>query len=237
MRFPILVLAATLAFAPAAQAQVARISGTVKTDQGEPVKGAVITARNAGAQPTEFTSTTDEKGEWAMLGLRFGIWSVIVMADGYEAARGDVRVSSFDRNRRFDFILAPMRIGGLLGRLDADAIQAGLKKADEHAAARHWDEAIEAYRTILKEVPALTAVYLPLGRTCRDAGRLNDAVAAFTTYLALHARSQIALLELGRTHLAAGDPAAATAMLTQAIDVNPATANAAAARALLDQMK
>lgn len=237
MRLSILVLAITAVFATLAGAQVARISGTVKTDQGQPIKGAVVTARNPGAQPNEFTSATNDKGEWAMLGLRSGIWSVTVTAEGYEAARGDVRVSSFDRNRSYDFLLAPIRPGASAVRIDADAVQTDLKAADEHVAARRFDEAIDAYRAILLKVPALTTVYLSIGRTCRDVGRHDEAVAAFKTYLDLHPRSQAALVELGRTYLAAGNHDAARTALNQAIEVNPSTTNAGTARALLEQMK
>jgi hypothetical protein len=237
MRCLPLVLALVLACAPAADAQVARIRGTVKTESGEPVKGAIVTVRSAVVQPNEFRSSTDEKGEWSILGLRSGVWSLEVVADGFETARNDVRVSSFDRNRSFDVILAPARVGVVPGRFDAVSLQSALKEADDHAEAKRWAEAIEAYRAILQAAPALTTVSLPLGRACREAGRFDEAVAAFKSFLAIHARSQIALVELGRTYLAAGDNAGAVTALTEAVDVAPSTAHAASARALLEQAK
>lgn len=237
MRFLPFVLALVLSCAPTADAQVARIRGTVKTDQGEPVKGAVVTARSTVAQPNEFKSSTNEKGEWSMLGLRSGVWSLEVVADGYETARNNVRVSSFDRNRSFDIILAPMRAAVIPGRLDAESLQSALKEADDHAEAKRWTEAIAAYRAILQAAPALTTVHLSLGRACREAGRSDEAVAAFKAFLAMHARNQVALVELGRTYLAAGDSAAAVAALTEAVEVAPSTAHAASARALLEQVK
>jgi tetratricopeptide (TPR) repeat protein len=237
MRVLPFVLTLVLACAPAADAQVARIRGTVKTDHGEPVKGAVVTARSSVVQPNEFRSSTNEQGEWSMLGLRSGVWSLEVVADGFETARNNVRVSSFDRNRSFDIILAPLRVGAAAGRLDAATLQAALKEADDHADAKRWAEAIDAYRAILQVAPALTTVYLPLGRACREAGRSDEAVAAFKSHLAIHARSQIALVELGRTYLAAGDRTSAVAAWTEAVDVDPSTAQAASARALLEQVK
>lgn len=237
MRFLPFVLALVLACAPSADAQVARIRGTVKTDHGEPIKGAVVTARSNVAQPGEFRSSTNEKGEWSMLGLRSGVWTLEVAADGFETVRNNVRVSSFDRNRSFDAILAPLRVAATVVRFDAETLQAALKEADDHAEAKRWPEAIEAYRAILQTAPALTTVYLPLGRACRESGRSDEAVAAFKSFLALHARSQTGLVELGRTYLAAGDRAGAVATLTEAVDVAPSTAQAAAARELLEQAK
>ncbi len=236
MRLFTFSLAVVLALASVSEAQVARIRGTVRTDQGEPVKGAVVTARSAMAQPNEFTSSTNDKGEWAMLGLRSGIWSIAVTADGFETAQGDVRVSSFDRSRSFDFVLAPVRQGSG-GRIDAAALQADLKVADDHAAAARWAEAIDAYRAVLRKVPALTSVYLPLGRACREAGRHREAVEAFKTYLELHPGHQTAFVELGRTYLATSDAAAALAALTSAVEADPSSTAAATARTLLEQIK
>lgn len=237
MRLLTMILAVMLAFAAAADAQVARIRGTVKTDQGEPVTGAVVAANSTGAQPNAFTATTNDKGEWAMLGLRSGVWSLVVTADGYEAARGDVRVSSFDRGRTFDFILARTSLERATGRIDPDAVQADLTVADEHAAAGRWTEAIEGYSAILRRVPALTTVFVPLGRAYREAGRLDEAIEAFKAYLDTHARSQVGLVELGRTYLATSDQAAAAEALMLAVEVDPSTTHAATARAMLDRLK
>src|SRR5689334_12046473 len=61
---------AVLALASVAHAQTGRVFGVVKDAGGKPIKGAIVRAVNASAIPREFTSTTDDKGRFAMLGLR-----------------------------------------------------------------------------------------------------------------------------------------------------------------------
>ena len=52
----------------AAFAQSARAMGTVKDTNGRPIKSATVRAVNGDASPSQITSTTDDKGRWAMIG-------------------------------------------------------------------------------------------------------------------------------------------------------------------------
>ena len=69
---------AVLALAPASAAQplVGRLTGTVKNLAGQPIKAATIRAVNPSTIPNEFTATSDDKGEWGILGMRGGLWEV-----------------------------------------------------------------------------------------------------------------------------------------------------------------
>ena len=61
-----LALAAVLISPVAARAQsVGRASGTVRDLDGEPIKGATVTAENAEAAPRALTAVTDEKGRFS----------------------------------------------------------------------------------------------------------------------------------------------------------------------------
>ena len=63
-----------LALAAAASAQTAgRITGTIKDPDGKPIKGATVRATND-AVNARITSTTDDKGRFAMIGVRTGRW-------------------------------------------------------------------------------------------------------------------------------------------------------------------
>ena len=66
-----------------ALAQTARALGTVKDVTGKPIKGAVVRALNADAYPGDLSSATDDKGRFAMLGLRTGTWRFVVDAPGF----------------------------------------------------------------------------------------------------------------------------------------------------------
>jgi uncharacterized GH25 family protein len=54
----------------------------VKDDRGVPIKGATIIAENPDASPASFTVSSDEKGRFAIIGLRSGLWSFRAGAPG-----------------------------------------------------------------------------------------------------------------------------------------------------------
>src|SRR6266545_2191830 len=77
-----------VALAATASAQTAgRITGTIKDPDGRPIKGATVRATNE-AVNARITSTTDDKGRFAMIGVRSGR-----AAQGRQVRRGDCRVS------------------------------------------------------------------------------------------------------------------------------------------------
>ena len=76
-------------------AQSARATGTVKDTGGKAMKGATIKATNKDAYPSQITSSTDDKGRWAMIGLRTGTWTFVAEAPGFtpQQAQWPVRVA------------------------------------------------------------------------------------------------------------------------------------------------
>src|SRR5262245_3977957 len=76
-------------------AQTGRVSGRIVDEAtNQPIRGAAITAVNPQAVPSEFTSVSDNKGRYAMIGLRSGPWMVTISAPGYEPQRGMLQVQS-----------------------------------------------------------------------------------------------------------------------------------------------
>src|SRR4051794_14592042 len=61
MRAPLLAALLLLALAGNAAAQVGRVTGTVKDERGDPIRGATIIAENPDASPSSFTASTDDK--------------------------------------------------------------------------------------------------------------------------------------------------------------------------------
>src|SRR5688572_32098216 len=90
-----LIVLAALSVAAAASAQSARATGTVRDTNGRPVKGATVRAMNPDAYPSELTSVSDDKGRWAMIGLRTGTWMFRAEAEGFVTveASAPVRVA------------------------------------------------------------------------------------------------------------------------------------------------
>src|SRR5689334_6181143 len=91
---PATVAALALALASAASAQTAgRITGVIKDSDGKPIKGAIIRAMNDDVGMT-MTSTTDDKGRFAMIGVRTGLWIMEIEAPNFLPVRGQSQVSA-----------------------------------------------------------------------------------------------------------------------------------------------
>lgn len=221
----------------AAQSLVARLTGSVKTLGGQPVKAATIRALNPTTIPNEFTTTSDQKGEWAILGLRGGLWEVTASAPGFESSAVAVRVAVSMNNPKIEFVLVGTPVKGAMDGVDTKRLQAMLSAAESLMAQEKWDEAAAEYRNILAMAPALDTVNLALGRALLLKKDYAGASAAFGDVLKKDARNQKALVGLGRTQYEQGDRAAAIATLEQAVSIDGATTEAAEARTILDGIR
>src|SRR5258708_32585217 len=86
-----------LALAAAASAQTAgRITGTIKDPDGKPIKGATVRATND-AVNAHITPTTDDKGRFAMIGVRSGRWGIAAEAPNFLPVQGPPDVTSTNR--------------------------------------------------------------------------------------------------------------------------------------------
>ena len=89
----IVFAAVTLALASSAAAQSGRVTGTIKDADGKGIKGATVRATNdVGA--LRIASTTDDKGRFAMIGLRSGAWKIVAEAPNYLPLEGQATVSA-----------------------------------------------------------------------------------------------------------------------------------------------
>ena len=229
---------AVFAVVPPASAQlVGRLTGSVKTVTGQAVKAATIRAVNPSAIPSEFTATSDPKGEWAILGLRGGLWEVTVSAPGFESSTVAVRVAISMNNPKVEVTLVGVPVKGTMDGVDTKKLQASLSAADSLMAQEKWDEAAAEYRSILASTPALDSVNLALGRALLMKKDYAGAAAAFGELLKKDARSQKALLGLGRTQREQGDRAAAIATLEKVVAIDGASSEAREARAMIDEMR
>ena len=155
-------------------AQTARATGVVRDTDGRAIKGATIRAVNPDAIPSQIVSTSDDRGRWAMIGLRSGTWTFIVEAPGFHKAEGPaaVRVGG---TPPMTFTLA-RDPGPIPGALPTN-IQAQLTAANMMRDQGRFDQAISAYRDIRSKNPKLTAVNLVIGDTYRKkAAQETDSV-------------------------------------------------------------
>ncbi len=88
--FACIAVTVLVASTAAAQPGVSRLRGRILTDRGEPVKDAEVRAEaffgSAGgtfAGQRTFSTRTDAKGEWSILGITPGIWLFEAVSAGY----------------------------------------------------------------------------------------------------------------------------------------------------------
>ena len=163
MRVQLRILAAAVALllglTAGAHAQ-GRATGTVKDATGKGIKGATVKATNPDASPAQFTSATDDRGRWAMIGLRSGTWHFTVEAPGYFTVETNapVRVAAAPP---MQFMLGkdPGPIPNALDRNIQQLIQDAATMRD----AGRIDQALVAYQDIRTKNPTLTSINLVIG--------------------------------------------------------------------------
>src|ERR1051325_4026999 len=154
-----------LALAPAASAQTAgRITGTIKDPDGKPIKGATVRATNE-AVNMRMTSTTDDKGRFAMIGVRTGNWVIVAEAPNFVALQGSAAVSS--SNTPVLALTLQRDPGPMPGAL-VKTIGEDVAAADALRKAGKLDEAITAYQSIQSKNARLTTVNLVLASLYRE---------------------------------------------------------------------
>jgi tetratricopeptide (TPR) repeat protein len=150
---------AVLLVAATASAQTARTMGTVRDTDGRPVKGATIRATNPDAIPRQVVSITDDKGRFAILGMRIGTYSFTIEAPGFVTVQASAAVRTA--------VTPPLQImmardpGPIPGALPSN-IQAQLAAASMLRDQGRLDQAINAYQEIRVKNPKFTAVNLAL---------------------------------------------------------------------------
>lgn len=221
----------------AAQIQVGRLVGTVKNEVGQPVKAATIRAINPTAIPSEFTTTSDQKGNWSILGLRSGIWEVTASAPGFESTAIAVRVALGMNNPQVEIVLVGTPVKGAMDGVDTKRLQSMLGNAESLMLQEKWDEAVAEYRSILTLAPSLDTVNLAIGRALSKKKDHAGAAAAYGEVLKRDAGNQRALVGLGRAQHEQGNRAAAIASLEQAVAVDGGTNEAREARAILAEIR
>ena len=234
-----------VALAATASAQTAgRITGTIKDPDGKPIKGATVRATND-AVNAQITSTTDDKGRFAMIGVRTGRWAIVAEAPNFVPLQGASDVSS--SNTPVLALTLQRDPGPMPGAL-AKTIGEDIAAAETLRKAGRYDDAIAAYRSIQSKNGRLTSVNLMLGTLYREKAvqekdaaakqaLLGRAITAYTELLKTDDANARARIELGVTEMAAGNMDAAAKSFQDVITANPTTAAATEAAAHLQEIR
>jgi tetratricopeptide (TPR) repeat protein len=206
------------ALAAAAAAQSGRVNGVVKDDNGQPIKGATITAENENIGAS-LTASTDDKGRFSIIGLRPGQWTFIALAPAHTADGGRLAVraaSNLNPPMTFTLKRTSPGIGGALERVNAKDLQNNLAAAEALFNQGKWDEAIEAYRNILSSAPPLNVVQLQIAAAYVGKQDYERATAAYNELLKVEPANGKAAVGLAAIKAEQGDSKAAEDTLIRA---------------------
>jgi len=160
-----LTLVVALCTAVPASAQTARAMGTVRDIDGKPIKGATIRATNPDAYPPQVVSTSDDRGRWAMIGMRIGTYGFVVEAPGFLTVQASSAVrTAASAPLMFTMARDPGPIPGAL----PSNIQAQLSAASMLRDQGRLDQALSAYQEIREKNPKLNAVNMVIGSIYRS---------------------------------------------------------------------
>jgi hypothetical protein len=167
-------------------AQVIRVSGTVKDDAGRPIRGAAVTAENPDQAPSRLTATSNARGEFGFIGVRRGVWTITVDAPNFERLQFKQTVAA-GRQQPLELRLAhtPAPVALPLDGVKAADIQQRIARAESLASSGDIDGAIAAWNDILGKVPALTSVHLQIGELYERKPDEPRALASYRKLLEL----------------------------------------------------
>jgi tetratricopeptide (TPR) repeat protein len=205
------------AMAASAQAQTGRVVGIVKDETGQPIKGATLSLENPEASPRNFTATSDDRGRFAVIGLKAGEWSLVAQAPGFVAEVARLVVGATTPSAPLLTLRrAPAPPPSALGSIGAKDLQSDLRSADQMFNAQQWDQAIAAYKSILAKTPALSVINLQVAAAYRSKKDYDGALVAYNDLLKAEPTSDKARVGLGQTYMERGDLGAAANALNQA---------------------
>lgn len=202
-----------------------RIVGVILDENGGPIRGAAIVAKNPNAVPTTVAVESDKKGRFGVFSLRDGTWTLVAQKPGYSSVSGAVLVG------RWPDAAPPVRL--TLRKVSAvtsapgvprvEDLQSALAKADELYGGRRWDDAIARYRAILARAPALSAINLQIAAAYRSKGDYEAAIASYNDILKSDPNSSKAKVGIAIANVEQGDLAAAERTLEAASKADGAT--------------
>jgi tetratricopeptide (TPR) repeat protein len=201
-----------------------RLSGSVKDETGKPVANATITLEleNSGKK---FETTSNQKGDWALIGLGTGRCNLMVLADGYLPVTQQVTVSQLNRNPAVNFVL---KIDvEKKARLKDEAAMTLLDQGNNLYNDRKYQEALAIFNQFAQENPSIYHIYLNIGDCSRE---MQDYKTAMEQYNLAIEKAKLAsdtviqakgLASIGEVYLRQNDFKTAQEYFKKSLDLNP----------------
>jgi tetratricopeptide (TPR) repeat protein len=144
----------------------ARMGGVVLDREGKGIPNAKIEAVFGKDMAAKMEAVTNEKGEWAILGVGTGSWVITVSADGYLPASTNFVSKQLDRNPKIKITLEKKGVGA--GIVEDEKSFELLDKGNQFYKDEKYDTAMIMYEQFLEKNPAAYQVKLNIGDCYRE---------------------------------------------------------------------
>jgi tetratricopeptide (TPR) repeat protein len=204
-----------------------RLSGLVVDKSQNAIPSAKIVCEFIENMELKKEVTSNNKGEWAILGLGTGGWRVTASKDGYIPSFSEVYVRQLARNPMVTLTLK--KIEGQDALLKDKASLNMLEQANALFKEQKFDEAISLMQQFLEQNPEAYQAYASIGDCYREKGDTDHALENYQKVLELAKEDEVmgkeitarALAGIGECYLKIHDVEKAQSYFEQSIEVYP----------------
>jgi len=167
------------------------VNGTVKSEDGKPIKGAKVILIFS-EDGTKYELTTDKKGKWRKANVLPGTWTIGFMAEGYEPQNITVQLSAIRENPSIDVKLSRIP-------------ESPFNKGDTLYQQKKYAESLQEYQRVLAENQDLHQAYDKIGLCYYRLEDLENAIENFKLMLDKEPQSQDTLINLSAIYFEKGE--------------------------------
>ncbi len=197
-----------------------RVIGTVSAPDGTPIAGCQVKGTHQSYQDGP-TVETDEKGKWTISGVRGGTWMIDFYHPDYQPYGISVQISNVRRGKPIDIVLQPAT--GVIGGVD-DALAEDVAAAEELYEAGNYQEALDAFSTILEQKPEVNAIRVRIGECHLQLGNSDEAKALGEQVLSADPNNAAALTLMGNIAYKQSDWESAEKYYSRIVELAPGDA-------------
>lgn len=160
---------------------LARLVGNVEDLAGNPIPGAKILAEFTQDVGVKKEAVANDKGEWSIIGLGSGSWTITASAEGFLPASISYTVKQLDRNPRLTLKLT--RVEKSPGIVQDESSLQILDEANAFYADGKYDTALMMYEQFLEKNPAVYQVLLNIGDCRREKAEYDLAIEKYNAVI------------------------------------------------------
>ena len=201
-----------------------RLTGTVVDESGKPI-AKVAVSLEFDKSGKKFETVTNEKGEWAFIGLGTGHASLIFVVDGFLPGTQQVSVSQLNRNPPVHTVLQVDL--EKKARIKDEAAMGQLEQGNSLFEQRKYQEALAVFNQFVLDNPTIYQIFLNIGDCHREMLDYPAAIAQYEVAIekakanldrVIEAKGQASI---GEVHLRQNDFKTAQEFFKKSLDLNP----------------